>query len=197
MEPGLTTGLGAFGATFGLIFVAELGDKTQLAVMALSARHSWRAVLAGAAAAFVVLNIMAVAAGTLANNFFDPFWTQTGAGLLFIVFGILALRGGTEESDEERKGLTNSIFFTSFAMIFLAELGDKTQLATAAMAARYEAALMVFVGSTLALWTVSAIGALLGKKVLGRLPARTVGLVAGSLFILFGLMALYSAWAIT
>jgi putative Ca2+/H+ antiporter (TMEM165/GDT1 family) len=186
-------GIENMGAAFALVFVAELGDKTQLAVMAMSARYSARRVLLGAMAAFALLNVVAVAAGKLLSDVLDPFWVAASAGALFIFFGLWALKAGDDDGDEvvaQKSG--NSILWLSFTMIFLAELGDKTQLATAGLAARLDSPLEVFIGSTLALWGVSALGALLGKKVLGRLPGRAVRLASAALFILFGVAFLLS-----
>jgi putative Ca2+/H+ antiporter (TMEM165/GDT1 family) len=183
----------SLGATFALVFVAELGDKTQLAVMAMSARYSARRVLAGAFAAFAVLNLVAVVAGSLLSRVADPFWVALAAGLTFILFGLWTLKGEDEDDEASPAKSTRSILWLSFSMIFLAELGDKTQLATAGLAARLESQLAVFVGSTLALWGVSVLGALLGKKVLAALPKRAVRLTSAALFIIFGASFLAAA----
>lgn len=185
----------SLGAAFALVFIAELGDKTQLAVMALSARYSARRVLAGAMAAFALLNLVAVVAGKLLSDVADPLWVGAIAGVLFILFGLWALLAGDKDEDDEAAAekSNRSILWLSFSMIFLAELGDKTQLATAGLAARLESPLGVFVGSTLALWGVSVLGALLGRKVLSRLPKKAVRLSSASLFILFGGVFLINA----
>jgi putative Ca2+/H+ antiporter (TMEM165/GDT1 family) len=186
-------GFEAFGATFALIFLAELGDKTQLAVMALCSRHPWRKVLLGTALAFTVLNCLAVGVGRFLTHLANPVWIQGGAGVLFCGFGLWTFFGNGEEDEEAKERQRKSLVWTSFLMIFVAELGDKTQLATAGMAARYDAPAAVFAGSTLALILVSGIGAVFGKNVLARLPERWVKAVSGCVFIVFGLLAIWGA----
>lgn len=186
----------SFFTTFTLIFLAELGDKTQLAVMALSARKPWTKVLAGAFAAFFVLNLIAVAAGRLLGAALDPQVVKLAAGVVFLGFGVWTFMSKEEEDDpdgDEGNRAGRSAALASFVMIFLAELGDKTQFATTGLAARFDSPIAVFAGSTLALWAVSAIGALLGDRVVGKLPERAVRIVSGSLFTIFGAAMLYSA----
>ena len=187
-------GFEAFGATFFLIFLAELGDKTQIAVMALSARHPWRRVLLGTALAFAVLNALAVGVGRSLAHLADPVWVQGAAGALFVGFGLWTLFAKGDGDGEDGEKPKRSVVWTAFTMIFLAELGDKTQLATAGMAARYDAPLAVFAASTLALFAVSALGALFGRRFLAKLPERWVRIASGAVFVLFGAVALWNAF---
>lgn len=185
--------LNAFGSTFGLIFLAELGDKTQFAVMTLCARHPWRRVLAGTALAFTALNLLAVAAGRVLSRLADPVWVQGGAGALFIAFGIWTLMAKDGGDGGEEGGNGRSVVWTAFLMIFVAELGDKTQLATAGMAARYDAPAAVFLGSTAALVAVSALGGYFGLRFLKKLPEKWLKYASAAVFIGFGAVALYGA----
>jgi putative Ca2+/H+ antiporter (TMEM165/GDT1 family) len=189
--------LGILASTFGLIFLAELGDKTQLTAMALATRYPWRRVFLGAAAAFLVLNALAVGAGRVLFELVPPFWIRLVSAALFLYFGVATLRA--REEDEEREGGAarprRGPAFTAFTMIGLAELGDKTQLATATLAAQHASPLEVFAGATLALWTVSLLGVLVGTQLLRFLPLRTVHRIAGVLFLAFGAVLAYQAFA--
>lgn len=191
-----------FFTTFGLIFLAELGDKTQLTAMALATHFSWKRTFAGIAAAFALLNIGAVLAGTILSGLFHQhmFWIKLASALLFLFFGIASLRTkgydpAAEEAEESRfKGRGPVV--TSFCMIFLAELGDKTQLVTASLAAQHDSPLAVFAGSTLALWSVSLIGIFLGRQLTRFVPLSAIHRGAGVLFLLFAVVILYQLFFI-
>lgn len=183
--------------TFGLIFLAELGDKSQLTAMTLAARHPWRRVFLGAAAAFLVLNLVAVAVGRLLFELVPPGWVQLAAGLLFLFFGVSSLRSGPEAPAEEADATSfyRGPAITTFVLILLAEFGDKTQLVTAGLAARHGAPWSVFVGSTLALWAVSLLGVVAGDRIARRISLPMIHRIAGLLFLLFGAGMLVEAWA--
>lgn len=177
-------------STFGVIFVAELGDKTQLTAMALASRYPWKKTFAGIAAAFVLLNLLAVVVGKVLFLFVPLFWIQLASGVLFLGFGIATLTAANDEGDEKIEQKAGRPFITSFTMILLAELGDKTQLMTASLAARHASQTAVFVGSTLALWVVSLLGIFLGKRLTALLPMSMVHKVAGVVFLLFAVVIL-------
>jgi len=171
----------AAATTFGLIFLAEIGDKSQLVCMALATRHHHRPVLAGAIAAFVVLNILAVVFGAGLAHWVPERILAAVVAILFAVFGVLSLRA--EELDETEKIKEQSghgVFATTFLMLFLAEMGDKTQLAVAGMAGTFPP-VPVWIGATLALGTTSARGIVVGRKLLRRIPLRRLHRVSGVL----------------
>src|SRR5574343_2047643 len=126
--------LSSASATFLLIALAEFGDKSQLVCMTLAARHRGMPVVAGAIAAFAVLNLLAVLFGAAVAAWL-PEWVVTAAvGVLFAFFGIQSLRFEDKDDDEEiEEKPGHGIFATTFLMIFLAEFGDKTQIAVAGM----------------------------------------------------------------
>jgi len=191
--------LSVFLTTFGIIFLAELGDKTQLTAMALATRYPWRKVFIGLAAAFALLNLAAVLVGKLLFAFLPIFWIKLVSGGLFLVFGISTLRNGrfdeAEEEAEEGKLKARGPVVTAFLMILLAELGDKTQLVTASLAAQHDAPLAVFFGSTLALWLVSLLGMFVGRQLTRYIPLPWIHRGAGGLFLLFGAVILWQAFA--
>ncbi len=179
-----------FLTTFGMIFLAELGDKTQLTAMALAARYPWKKIFVGIALAFALLNLGAVLVGKILFALFPIFWTKIASAGLFLFFGITTLRhSGAEE--EAHKVVATGAIRTAFLMILLAELGDKTQLVTLSLAAQYDSPVQVFCASTLALWLVSLIGIFLGKQLIRYFPIRYIHRAAGALFLIFGAVLLY------
>lgn len=186
-----------FLTTFGIIFLAELGDKTQLTAMALAARYPWRKVFAGLACAFALLNLGAVVIGGILFTVLPLFWIKLVSAFLFLFFGITTLRAKVfdeaEEEAEEGRLAGKGPVVTSFLMILLAELGDKTQLVTASLAAQHDSSPAVFAGSTLALWSVSLIGIFAGRQLARFVPLSTLHKAAGFLFLAFGAAILYQA----
>jgi len=184
-----------FLTTFGLIFMAELGDKTQLTAMALAVRFPWIKIFIGVAAAFLLLNLGAVALGKLLFSILPLFWIKLFSSGLFLFFGLATLLGrGSDKDDKEGNGSTSKdAVITSFIMILTAELGDKTQIVTASLAAQHDAPLEVFIGSTLALWLVSLLGIFAGRSLTRLVPLPYIHKAAGFLFIAFGAAIAYQA----
>lgn len=180
-----------FVSTFALIFVAELGDKTQLTAMALALRYPWKRIFIGIAAAFIVLNLAAVAVGKVLFLLLPRFWVSLVAALLFLYFGVVTLRTAcADEEDDAPPTTAASAIRTAFIMIFMAELGDKTQLVTASQAAVHSGSqagmAQVFAASTLALWLVSLLGIFAGKQLVRYIPVCWIHRAAGGMFLLFG-----------
>jgi len=190
---------GVFITTFGIIFLAELGDKTQLTAMALAVRFPWGKTFIGIAAAFALLNVGAVVLGKVLFAFLPLFWVKLASAGLFLFFGIATLRGsvteGKEKGEEKKRFSNRGAVATSFLMILMAELGDKTQLVTASLAAQHDAPLAVFTGSTLALWSVSLLGIFAGRQLIRVVPLSYIHRAAGSLFIIFGAAIVYQAFS--
>ncbi len=180
------------GTTLGLIALAEIGDKSQLVCMALAARHGQvRPVLFGAMAAFSLLNAAAVFFGTTLAAWLPQAWILAAVAALFAVFGIHSLlQADTEEDEVEGEIRGHGQFVTAFLMIFLAEMGDKTQIAVAGLAGIYPVA-AVWIGATVALAFTSAVGALAGKTVLRRLPVVLLHRLAGMFFLVLAALAVW------
>lgn len=177
-------------SSFGLIFLAEMGDKSQLVCMTLAARHRHWPVVIGSVAAFVVLNTLAVVFGAGLAHWVPERVLAAAVAVLFGVFGIMSLRVQEEDGDEEVKELAgHSIFITTFLMIFLAEMGDKTQIAVAGMASTLPV-IPVWVGATLALSTTSALGVVAGRKLLGLIPLHRLHQFSGIFFLVLAAFAL-------
>ncbi len=185
MAHALTLGL----SVFTLIFLLELPDKTALAALLLATRHRPLPVFVGTAAAFVVQSAIAVFAGSLFGLLpREP--VRIGAGLLFLVMaGVLVRRNlkaaevqeASEIEREERKHQRPLV--TSFMVVFVAEWGDLTQLATAALQARYREPVVVFISATLALWAVSAIAVGLGNRLGAMIPERPLQFAAAAVMV--------------
>jgi putative Ca2+/H+ antiporter (TMEM165/GDT1 family) len=177
--------------TFALIALAEMGDKTQLIAIALSARYSRVHVFAGLMAAFVVLTALAVGVGEVVVAFIGPEVIGIVAGLLFILFGVITILmdNDNDNSDVKNSG-ARSAFITAFSLIALAELGDKTELAVVALSARYHAPIMVFLGAVLGLGLVSALGVAIGGKLQTIVPLDKLRIGSGILFLVFGVLFL-------
>lgn len=180
--------------SFGLIALAELGDKTQLVCMTLAARHPPAPVLIGAVLAFAVLNLLAVLFGASIAAWVPEWVTAAVVAVLFAVFGWRAWREADAEIVEVEEKSGRSVLLSTFALIFLAELGDKTQLAVAGLASTQDA-LPVWVGGTLGLAATSALGVLAGRTMLRRLPMHLLHRISGALFLLLAAVAGWRAFA--
>jgi putative Ca2+/H+ antiporter (TMEM165/GDT1 family) len=178
-----------FLSAFGIVFLAELGDKTQLTAMTLATHYPWKKIFIGIAAAFAILNLAAVFVGKILFAFLPLFWIQLFSAGLFLFFGINSLLEKSfdehEEEEEEQRFARRGPIVTAFFMILLAELGDKTQLVTASLAAQQPHPLGVFAASTLALWSVSLIGIFLGRQLTRFVPLFYIHRAAGVLFLVF------------
>jgi putative Ca2+/H+ antiporter (TMEM165/GDT1 family) len=186
MPPFLTIVL----SVYGLILVAELPDKTALAALVLATRHKALPVFVGAAGALAIQSLLAVAAGQLLT-LLPARIVHVAAGIVFLVSAILM--GVRHEAHDEaqadeakQRGFWATVWMV-FVVVFIAEWGDLTQLATAALAARYAAPVAVFVGSVAALWSVAALAALVGNKAGKLLSASATQRVAAVLFAIVGL----------
>ncbi|MGF1546601.1 MAG: TMEM165/GDT1 family protein, partial [Thiotrichales bacterium] len=178
-----------------LLFLAEMGDKTQLMAMTLAHRYRVWPVIVGVFLAFAVLNLLAVLVGAVLFRYVPPQLVLGAAGVLFLVFAYRSWCDANEPADDESRGTrARSALLASFALIFLAELGDKTQLAMIALAAGTGDLVAVFVGGTLALWAVSLLGIVLGATVMRRLPHLWMHRGAAAMFLIFGVIALYEAF---
>jgi putative Ca2+/H+ antiporter (TMEM165/GDT1 family) len=182
-------------SVFAVIFVAELPDKTALTTFVLATRHRPLPVFAGAATALAVQSLVAVLAGQLLSRL-PARAVHVGAGVLFLVTAVLLWRQ-SEEADVHEKDTPNASFWKTawvvFGVVFIAEWGDLTQLATAAMAAHYKAPVAVFVGATTALWAVVGIATFAGSHAGRLLPPRATKRVAAGIFCVVGI-AFIAGW---
>ena len=178
----------AFAVSFGAIFVAEMGDKSQLMALTFATRFRAIPILVGIAIATAAVHAVSVLIGAILQVSLPTTLIEIVAGVLFIGFGVWTLRGDTltdaERAKVEQTGERNAVVTASVAF-FLAELGDKTMLATITLATTY-APLGVWLGSTLGMVTADGLAIVVGRALGTRLPERAVRIGAAVLFFLFG-----------
>ncbi|HRW39171.1 MAG: TMEM165/GDT1 family protein [Acidimicrobiales bacterium] len=179
----------AFLLSFGVIFVAELGDKSQLMAMAFSARYRPVPVLIGITAATALVHLFSVIAGALLGAAIPTDAISVVAGVAFLGFAAWTLRGDElSDEDEARARRTGrSAVFAVAGAFFLAELGDKTMLATITLATT-EGLVGVWAGSTIGMVAADALAILVGAQLGKRLPERTIQVGAAASFVVFGLL---------
>ena len=180
-----------FITTLIFVLLAEMGDKTQLIVMAFATRYKLRQVIVGIMISLILLNGLAVLMGELLTAVIPIVYIQILASITFIIFGLLSFRKMNNTLEKE-KTVKISPTLTIALSFFVAELGDKTQLATMALAAEYRAPLQVFAGAILAMVIADAIGLVAGVALNKYIPEKYIKVVSGVLFIGFGLIGLGS-----
>lgn len=180
-------------SSFGIIAIAEFGDKTQLAAITLSARHKPVSVFLGAMLAILLVDGLSVLVGGALAGLLPMFWVGVGSGLVFILFGAYTLLSRGEE--EVRISGHKFAFVTSFSLVALMELGDKTQFAAIALAARCGSPALIFAGIVLAYLIVMGAGVIVGASLLRLVPMRYIRICASAAFILFGIAFLSGAIA--
>jgi Ca2+/H+ antiporter, TMEM165/GDT1 family len=175
----------SFIVPFIAIALAELGDKTQLCIFMMSSKKAGHLhIFLGAIAAFFIVDGIAIAIGSIAAGLIPAQLVKLAAGAVFIIFGVLALRGSkTEDTCDVRKG---GMFFSAFSMILLAELGDKTQVSAGLFAATYNP-FIVLLGVMSALAVLTGVAILLGRKLAEKVDRKKISVASGILFILIGI----------
>jgi len=182
-------------ASFVLVALAELGDKTQIAVITLSSRFKAFSVFSGAMLAFLVTTGIAVAIGDALTLILPLFWLRVTAAAFFLIFGfhtiisIILVKG---EEQVKTKEARNAVF-SSFSLITLMELGDKTQFAVIALSAQYEFPLLVYLGVMMAFALITGLGATVGTALTKLVPLKHIQLGSGIIFILLGIVFLINA----
>jgi putative Ca2+/H+ antiporter (TMEM165/GDT1 family) len=177
--------LDAFLTSTLLVAVAEIGDKTQLLSFILAARlrQPW-AIIAGILAATIANHALAGSLGAWLARLAGPAAMLWVTGLLFIGFGLWALH--PDALDDDPKLHRAGAFVTALIAFFLAEMGDKTQLATVALAARFDSLAAVVLGTTLGMMLANVPAVIIGEKLAARLPMKAIRLTAAGLFVLTG-----------
>jgi len=184
----------ATGTSLLLIFAAEIGDKSQLVCMVMAARHRALPVMIGSALAFLVLNTLAVLFGAALANWIPEAMVYAVVTVMFLVFGIQALRVNEEPDQECASPLSgHSIFLVTFALIFVAEFGDKTQLAVVGLSST-SIPLAVWAGATTALILTSGLGIWAGCTLLQRIPITLLHRISAIFFIALAFLAAFQTW---
>ncbi|WP_406305270.1 TMEM165/GDT1 family protein [Streptomyces sp. NBC_00885] len=172
--------------TFGVVFLAELPDKTALAGLMLGTHYRASYVFAGVAAAFAVHVTLAIAAGSVLT-LLPHRLVQAVVGLLFLAGALMLLMKKDDGDEEHIKAPADQSFWkvsgAGFMLILVAEFGDLTQIMTANLAARYDSPVSVGIGAVLALWAVAAIGIVGGRTLIRYVPLRLITRVAAGLML--------------
>lgn len=179
----------AFLTSLLFVVLAEMGDKTQLLAMAFATKYRWQTVMWGVFAATVFNHLFAVIVGNYITQFIPMNTIQIVAAASFIIFGLWTIRGDELAGEDKERG--RSPFWTVAIAFFIAEMGDKTQLATVALAAQFNAIIPVWLGTTTGMMVADAIGIIIGIVLGKKIPERAVKWFAAIVFILFGLAGLY------
>ncbi|MEU8732020.1 MULTISPECIES: TMEM165/GDT1 family protein [Streptomyces] len=182
---------------FGVVFLAELPDKTALAGLVLGTRYRASYVFAGVAAAFLLHVVLAVAAGSVLTLLPQQI-VHAVTGVLFLGGAAVLLMKKDDEDEEIRKPEDQSFWKVAgagFMLILVAEFGDLTQIMTANLAARYDDPLSVGLGAVLALWAVAGLGIVGGKALMKRVPLGLITKIAAVLMLGLGVWSLWEAIA--
>ena len=188
----------AFLLSFGVIFLAELGDKSQLMALAFAARYPALPVLVAITVATALVHLGSVALGVTVAVALPTNLIAVVAGLAFFGFAAWTLRGDTlSDRDTHRAGreAAGSVIVTVGTAFFLAELGDKTMLATVTLAT-HESAVGTWVGSTAGMVAADAIAIAIGRVLGARLPERAIRIGAAVAFVVFGAVLIWQGLAI-
>lgn len=188
--------LNTLATCFGLISLAEMGDKSQLVCMALAARYKPTPVLLGAITAFLLLNTLAVIFGLAIADWLPHYLVAALVAILFTVFGLPMLLTTSQNHNNVEISLKNNrnVFIATFLLITLAEFGDKTQLAVIALSVTH-IPLAVWLGASLALILTSCLGVVAGQTVLQKVPLPTLHKLSGSFFLLLAVFAGHQAYS--
>ncbi|HBC91797.1 MAG TPA: UPF0016 domain-containing protein [Pelotomaculum sp.] len=181
-----------FLGAVAMVVLAEMGDKTQLLAMAFATRFSARAVLIGVFVATILNHALAVALGTYLGASFNMDIVKAVAAGSFIIFGLWTIRGDKLDNEHKRKTAYGPIVTVAIAF-FLAEMGDKTQLATVALAAKYNSPYLTLFGTTVGMLIADALGIYVGVIAGKRIPEKTVKWISAMIFIVFGYIGLYTS----
>jgi putative Ca2+/H+ antiporter (TMEM165/GDT1 family) len=184
----------AFAVSFGVVFVAELGDKSQLMALTFATRYRALPVLVGITIATAVVHAVSVAVGYGLGAALPTGWIALVAALAFFGFGAWTLRGDSLSEEERARAerSTGSAVVAASVAFFLAELGDKTMLATITLATQY-GWFGTWLGSTLGMVAADALAIVVGRQLGRHLPERAVKYGAAALFFLFGAWLLVEA----
>lgn len=184
----------AFWLSFGVIFVAELGDKSQLMALAFATRYKVTPVLIGITAATAIVHLASVALGGVLGAALPTKPINFVAAVAFVIFGLWTLRGDElSEAEENRAAQTaRNVVFAVGSVFFLAELGDKTMLATVTLATR-EGLFGTWLGSTVGMVIADALAIVIGRALGKRLPERTIKIGAALAFFVFAALLFVEA----
>ncbi|MFZ5647790.1 MAG: TMEM165/GDT1 family protein [Bacillota bacterium] len=181
-----------FLGSTAMVVLAEMGDKTQLLAMAFATRFPARAVLLGVFLATILNHALAVALGTYLGSSLNLDAVQMVAAASFILFGLWTIRGDSLDGEDRRRTILGPVMTVAVAFFFV-EMGDKTQLATIALAAKYNSPVATLLGTTTGMLIADAIGIYIGVVAGKRIPEKMLKWISALIFIAFGYIGLYTS----
>lgn len=181
--------MAAFWASLIFVVLAEMGDKTQLLAMAFATRYKASTVLWGVFVATALNHLLAVAVGNYMTAFIPLSTIQIVAAASFILFGLWTIRGDQLAGEDKR--FSFSPFWTVAIAFFVAEMGDKTQFATVALAAKYQSPFAVWSGTNIGMLIADAFGIVVGIVMHKHIPEKAVKWGAALVFIAFGIYGIH------
>lgn len=174
------------------VVVAEMGDKTQLLAMAMAGKYKVAQVMLGVLVATILNHALAVGLGSYINSLIPMATVKIVAGAAFLIFGFWTLRGDKIDEDEKKKQKFGPVVTVGIAF-FLAEMGDKTQLMTIAIAANGHFPLLILLGTTTGMLIADGIGIVGGAWMCKHIPEKYIKWGAGLVFLFFGTLTLYNS----
>ena len=174
---------------FAAIGLAELGDKTQLAIFCLASKtKKYLPLLLGVSLAFIITDGLAILLGDYVTSIIPIRYIKFISGIIFIIFGIITLLNSKKEEDS-KCGLA-SPFMSGFSVILISEMGDKTQIAAGLFATKFNP-ILVFCGVISSLVILSLMAVYLGKYMVARLDKKIISYIAGILFLVIGIISFF------
>ena len=180
----------AFWLSLVMIFIAELGDKTQLVALTLATCYSPWVVLWGIFWATLAIHVLSAGIGWFIGDRLPNDWIKFVSGIAFIAFGFWTLRGDRLDEDENSCKTTVHPFWLVFSTFFMAEFGDKTMLSTITLASTHPF-LPVWIGSTIGMVISDGLAIIAGKMLGAKLPEKAIKIGASAIFFLFGIFGMY------
>ena len=183
-----------FLEAFVMVFMGEMGDKSQFLALAFATCYPMRTVLGGVSLGIGLNHGLAIIAALLIVGIFKNMtFLQIAAGFLFLFFGLSTLKSEDEDEEEEVKTCTKGSLLTVATAFFVGELGDKTQLMAMTLAMNSERPAVIFLATVSSMILVSLFGILVGRSLGKKIPHRALSYLAAFLFLLFGTLKLYGA----
>lgn len=183
-----------FLTSTALVALAEIGDKTQLLAILLATRYRPLPIILGILAATLANHFLAALLGAGVAGLLDGFWFRAAIAASFIAMGLWTLVPDKLDEEETGPSTSRGAFLATLIAFFLVEMGDKTQIATIALGARFHDALLVTVGTTVGMMLANGPAVLAGRALLRVVPLNAVRITAATLFVAIGLWMAVQLW---
>ena len=184
--------MGEILEAFILVFLAEMGDKSQLLAMTFATKYKLKVVIPGVFLGILLNHGIAVLVGSAISQIIDIVYISYVAAIVFLLFGLLSLKEEEDEEDGEAEDRGRGPILTIAIAFFLGEFGDKTQITAMTVASESASPLLILLGTVSAMILTSILGIFIGLKIGKSVPEKTIKMVSSIIFVFFGLTKLYS-----